>query len=97
MKINVYKSSHQQVEQAFLEITNQMKTECKTILFFASTIYHFETLTQKFNERFLNSEVVGVTTVGEIQNSGIHENSLVVVAFSGEDVRAFSWITDVCA
>lgn len=89
-RMNVYGSSQRQTEQAFIEVTNQMSNQSKVVLFFASTIYNFNLLVQLFNEKFPKAEVVGITTVGEIHNSGIHENSLVAVSMTGEDVRAKS-------
>lgn len=81
--IKVFKSLERDTKKAFSEATNTIDSTSKLILFFASTVYVYEELVELFCVNFPNAQVVGLTTVGEINNQGIHENSLAVAAFSG--------------
>lgn len=82
-KVKVYKSLNKDSKKAFNEVANKIDSTSKLILFFASTIYSYDELVSLFCDKFPNSQVVGLTTVGEINNLGIHENSLTVASFAG--------------
>lgn len=73
--------------QAFEQATAHIRKDSKVVFFFASTIYNYEQLVSLFCEKFPQANVVGVTTVGEINEHGIQENSLTVSAFSGADLQ----------
>ena len=88
VSIIVNKSNNNDIHGAFNESTRNVPNNAKLVLFFASTIYHYPQLVQLFTAKFPSSQVVGLTTVGEINNEGIEENSLTVAAFSGNDVQA---------
>ncbi|QDQ01633.1 hypothetical protein FOH38_14755 [Lysinibacillus fusiformis] len=62
--------------QAFREVSAKLHNEPSLVLFFTSTIHSFEQLTAHFNDKYPNSEVVGVTTTGEIGPQGFSEQSL---------------------
>ena len=64
------------------EIAQQIHKQPALILFFASTCYPFDTLTTLFKEKYPNTQIVGVTTTGEIGPNGFSENSLTVQSFS---------------
>lgn len=85
--IHVYKSVERDTVRAFQEATAHISINNKLLLFFASTIYDYEQLVTLFCQKFPNTKVVGLTTVGEISPQGIHENTLTVSAFSGDDLH----------
>lgn len=86
--ITVFKSLDRDTKKAFNEATKTIDLTSKLIIFFASTVYVYEELVALFCEKFPNAQVVGLTTVGEINNQGIHEKSLSVVAFSRNGFNA---------
>ena len=85
--IVVNKSNEKNVHKAFEQSTKNIDTSSKLILFFASTIYPYNEIVQLFCVKYPKAEVVGLTTVGEINNNGIEEQSLTVAAFSGSDLK----------
>ncbi|MBS7345420.1 MAG: FIST C-terminal domain-containing protein [Caryophanon sp.] len=85
--IQVGKSIARDTARAFQEATAQISMNSKLLLFFASTIYDYEQLVSLFCAKFPQAKVVGVTTVGEINQDGIEENSLAVSAFTSADVK----------
>lgn len=85
-KINVFTSKTNDTESAFHDVSANISKSSKLILFFTSTTFDYEKLVTLFCEAFPTSKVVGLTTVGEIHNDGIHENSLVAVSFDGADL-----------
>lgn len=85
-KINVFTSKKKETEQAFRDVSATINKSSKLILFFTSTTYEYERLVPLFCESFPKAKIIGLTTVGEIHNDGIHENSLVAVAFDGADL-----------
>ncbi|MGM7635248.1 FIST signal transduction protein [Bacillus sp. Hm123] len=52
------------------------------VLFFASTTYDFASLSHLLHEMFPQSEVIGVTTVGEISATGFQSNGVVAMSFN---------------
>lgn len=82
VNIQVFSSKQRDTKVAFDEVTRPLASSPALILFFASTVYAFDVLTASFRAKYPESEVVGVTTVGEIHQQGINEQSLVVASFS---------------
>lgn len=77
-------STLRDTSQAFQEVCAQLHTDPALILFFTSTVHSFERLTELFKDKFPSSEVVGVTTTGEIGPKGFSDQSLTVQSFSHE-------------
>lgn len=69
-------------EVAVKEVSQLLHKEPSLVLFFSSTIHDFTQLSQRFHQQFPNSDVVGVTTAGEIGPMGFSENSLVVQSYA---------------
>lgn len=65
-----------QAEEAVSVVAAQLHEQPALVLFFASTSYDFDRVTQLFNERYPQAQVVGVTTTGEIGPAGFSDNSL---------------------
>lgn len=84
-------TENKEVDAAFRELTTKLHQDPALVLFFASTSYPFEQVTQLFHEQFPNAEVVGVTTTGEIGPHGFSEFSLVAQSYSQSfgKVKAF--------
>ncbi|MGE7835995.1 FIST signal transduction protein [Viridibacillus arvi] len=68
--------------EAVKEVTSKLHTEPSLLLFFTSTTHSFKEVTALFNAQYPNSEVVGLTTTGEIGPSGFLENGLVAMSFA---------------
>lgn len=81
-------SEKKDTEQAFREAIRTLPAQPGLMLFFASTIYDFEQLTNLFHDTYPNTEVVGVTTAGEISKAGFSDNSLSVIAWESAQFRA---------
>ncbi|WP_431027216.1 FIST signal transduction protein [Lysinibacillus sp. LZ02] len=77
-------TSHKNTKEAVKNVTSELHTEPKLVLFFASTKYSFEEVTMAFKEHYPNSEVVGLTTTGEIGPTGFFEGGIVALSFSKE-------------
>jgi len=88
LKIKSAFSTNNQTKQAFNEVRSQLDNKAKFVLFFSSTNYDFHKLTSLFHQDFKESEVLGVTTTGEITTEGFKEYSLSAISFSGDDIRA---------
>lgn len=65
-----------QVKQAVDELALTIHNDPALVLFFASTAYPFEELVTCFANKYPNSQIVGVTTTGEIGPTGFDEFSL---------------------
>ncbi|ATP39274.1 hypothetical protein CSE16_04035 [Solibacillus sp. R5-41] len=72
----------QQPEKAVEELARNLHKEPGLVLFFASTVYSFEKLTELFKEKYPQAQIVGVTTTGEIGPQGYSESSLSAQSFS---------------
>lgn len=88
VNIKSVSSTKQDTTSAFNELTQQLHTNPQLILYFSSTTQNFEQLTNLFHERYPNSEVIGLTTSGELGPSGFLENSVVATSFEGADFHA---------
>ena len=80
--------------QAFKEVSAQLHSNPVLILFFTSTVHSFEHLTELFQEKYPNCEVVGVTTTGEIGPQGFSDNSLSAQSFAQEFGQIESLLLD---
>lgn len=69
-------STTRETVQAFQEVSSQLHKEPSLVLFFASTVHPFDQLSSYFHNTYPNSEVVGITTTGEIGPEGFSEYSL---------------------
>ena len=69
-------------ETAVKEVSQLLHKEPTLVLFFSSTIHDFAKLSTRFHQQFPNSDVVGVTTSGEIGPMGFSENSLVAQSYA---------------
>lgn len=87
-------SSNKNTEQAIAEVVQKMHQNPTLVLFFTSTIHHFETVTKLFHEKYPNSEVVGVTTTGEIGPEGFSESSLVAQSYSSQFGKVSAYLMD---
>lgn len=75
-------TTSQQVEKAVEEIAAQLHRDPALVLFFASTAYDFEQLTEVFYTKYPNAQVVGVTTTGEVGPQGFNTHSLSAQSYS---------------
>ncbi|MGE7624574.1 FIST signal transduction protein [Viridibacillus sp. NPDC096237] len=75
-------TKQQNTVEAVKEVTSKLHTEPALLLFFTSTTHQFQEITALFNAQYPNSEVVGLTTTGEIGPSGFLENGLVAMSFA---------------
>lgn len=88
VQIKSASSSKNSTLEAFREIKSGVHNEPKLLLFFASTTQSFEELTALFHEAFPQSEVLGLTTVGEIGPKGISEHGVSAMSFNGNNFSA---------
>ncbi|MFC1558070.1 FIST signal transduction protein [candidate division KSB1 bacterium] len=84
-------SDKKSAEEVVDEIRNEFKDiEIKMLVFFASSIFAPDELSQKLQEAFTGCQVFGCTTAGEIISGKMLKNSVVAMAFDSEvieDVR----------
>lgn len=70
--------------KAVEEIATNLHKDPALIMFFTSVSYSFEELAKQFSEKFPNSQIVGVTTTGEIGPNGFDEFSLTAQSYGKE-------------
>lgn len=75
-------SLNKHTEEAVKEITRALHPDPRLVLFFASTTHPFEQVTAIFHATYPHSEVVGLTTTGEIGPEGFLEFGLSAMSFS---------------
>lgn len=89
MKQEVVTSSKTRVEDAVTEISSKLHfSNYIAIIFFATSDYDFEKLSNALYAKFPNCEVIGTTTSGEITSEGYVQKSLVVTALSDTRTKA---------
>lgn len=93
-KITSLHANHNTSLEAFSYIRNQLNKKPAFILFFSSTKYDFAQLTALFHEEYKDSEIVGVSTTGEIHTKGFANNSLSVMAFYEGTCKAKAVLMD---
>ena len=71
-----------QVQRAVDELALTIHKDPALVLFFASTAYSFEELVACFSTKYPTSQIVGVTTTGELGPGGFEEFSLSVQSYS---------------
>lgn len=81
-------STRSNTEDAYHELISQIHTNPQLIIFFSSTTQNFKQLSDLFHEQYPQSEVIGLTTSGEIGPKGLLENSVAATSFEGNDFRA---------
>lgn len=94
MKIHSTYSNHKSTLEAFSEVKKNLESNPKLILFFVSTNYDFNELTRLFHEHFADSEIIGLTTTGEINVNGLSEYSMSVTSWSGADLKVAGVLMD---
>lgn len=52
------------------------------VLFYCSSIYALDTLSQTMEDTFKDIDIVGCTTAGEVTNNGYEQHSIVAIGFS---------------
>jgi hypothetical protein len=77
-----YSSSNLDVDRAIQEIAVHIHQKPQLIIYFASTVYSFRQLDQAFQKRYPTSQIVGVTTTGEIGTKGFNTKSLSVQSYA---------------
>lgn len=77
-------TSAKETESAIDELTQKLHNDPALVLFFASTVYDFESVTQQFRQRYPRAQIVGVTTTGEIGPQGFNEYSLTAQSYAKE-------------
>ncbi|WP_274309391.1 FIST signal transduction protein [Solibacillus daqui] len=73
-----------QAKQAVDELALTIHKDPALLLFFASTSYSFDELVSCFTNKFPKSQIVGVTTTGEIGPTGFDEFSLSVQSYASQ-------------
>ena len=84
-------SANKNLDAALEEVYSQFTrstSQYQAVIFYASSIYDFEALSQKLKEHFSSSQIIGTSTAGEISSiKGFTNNSLVVCALSDNQTR----------
>lgn len=73
-----------QVQKAIDELALTIHKDPALVLFFASTAYSFEELVTCFAKKYPKSQVVGVTTTGEMGPAGFDEYSLSAQSYAAQ-------------
>lgn len=79
------------------DLCSQLKsplTQYNAVIFFASSNYDFAALSKVLKEKFMNSEVIGTSTSGEISAHGFTKNSIVLTAFTCPHTRVSGVLID---
>lgn len=85
MTQEVVQSKNTDAEQAVNDLCSHLKKPLSSytaIIFFASSMYDFQKLSELLHEKFQKAEVIGATTAGEITNSGFSKYTVVLNAIS---------------
>jgi len=85
MNINVTYSTNSSVSQAVTEIKDSLKgNNTNTIIYFASSNYSQDELSNSMQKSFSNAKVLGCSTAGEIISNKMLKNSIVAMGLSDE-------------
>jgi hypothetical protein len=81
-------SSKESVDVVVQDLQEQLKgLEAKMVLYFASSLYAPESLSQKMQEAFPGATVFGCSTAGEIASGKMLKNSVVAMAFNRQAIK----------
>ncbi len=83
MKQEVIQTNFKDSVSAARDLCSKLKqnpSRYSAIIFFASSSYDFQTLSQELYKAFPNAEVIGTTTAGEITSEGFSTNTVVLNA-----------------
>lgn len=89
MKQEVVTSNKIKAEDAVADISSKLKLKnYVAIIFFATSDYDFEKLSQAMHKEYPTCEIIGTTTSGEITSEGYLQKTLVVTALSCTKTKA---------
>lgn len=88
VQIKTALTKHTQSLEAFRQLKESLHSKPKLLLFFSSTTQDFDELTAFFHDAYPSSEVLGLTTVGEIGPHGISEHGVSAMSFDGASFAA---------
>ena len=87
MNIITAYSNKESIEDVIKDIKNKFNDfEAKMVIFFASSIFNPDKLSQKMQDAFSDCPVFGCTTAGEIINGKLLKNSVVAMAFNSKAI-----------
>ena len=88
MKIKIASSIKTEIADNLKELESQFEGfEKKLVLFFASSIYNPQQLSEEFDKTFKGVQTFGCSTSGEIISGKLMKNSIVAMAFDGDAVK----------
>ena len=81
-------SSKESVDQVVQELQDQFRNlEATMVLYYASSRYAPESISQKMQEAFPGATVFGCSTAGEIASGKMLKNSVVAMAFNSQAIK----------
>lgn len=83
--LNGYSSNQDSVKAADEVVSKISQNDIALVIFFASPQYDFSLLSKRIKSGFMQSEVIGCTTAGEICDNSLLENSVVAVSISSKN------------
>jgi hypothetical protein len=87
MSIKTAYSTKHTAEEAAIEIKNMFAgIHPKMVVFFASSIFDQQSISQMMKETFSNAQVFGCSTAGEIVSGKVLKNAIVAMAFDEETI-----------
>lgn len=85
MEQEVVQTQRSDITSAVNDLVSKLKSDTKkyqAVIFFAAITYDFEALSIAIKEKFPESEVVGVSTAGEISAAGFTNNTILLTTMS---------------
>ncbi|MDN5304955.1 MAG: hypothetical protein PWP46_1841 [Fusobacteriaceae bacterium] len=88
--------SNENSVEGIVEGVELEKKDLKLILFFTSNIENFKEISEKLSKKYIESEIIGITTAGELHNeAGIIKRAITGIAFYENIDYIISLIEDV--
>lgn len=90
MNQEVVSTKKSNVKDAVEDLVRQLKntpSSYKAVIFMAAINYDFEKLSVAVKQKFPKSEVIGVSTAGEIDRNGFQDNSIVLTTMSDDQTH----------
>lgn len=90
MEQEVVQTQRSDINLAVNELVSHLKKspdQYQAVIFFAAITYDFDALSKAIKEKFPHSEVVGVSTAGEISAAGFTNNTILLTTMSDSRTR----------
>jgi hypothetical protein len=88
MSVKIASSSNPDITQAVQELKKNIQTsDSRLVVYFASMVYNQEELAKEMKEAFIQADVIGCSTAGELISGKMLNNSVVVMSLDIASIK----------